>query len=108
MTTSNSTNINEAIKEAQNQTTETLARFEKAMDHLADKVDQASGKIHHYRDMIQAPKKFYRRASGKIDRAFDKTMKPVKENPSPFVVGALGLIAVYAILKAAQLKSTAN
>lgn len=105
MTISKSTNINANIKEAQYRTTESLARFEKAMDHLADKVDQTSGKIHHYRGIMQAPKKLYRRASKQMDRAFEKTLRPIKENPSPFVVGVLGLLAAVAIVKAAQLKS---
>ena len=86
MTTSKSTDTNAEIKEAQYRTSETLARFEKAMDHLADKVDHASGRIHHYRNILQTPKR----------------------NPSPFVVSALGCLAVFFIWKATQLKSIAN
>lgn len=86
MTTSKSTDTTAEIKEAQYRTSETLARFEKAMDRLADKVDHASGRIHYYRDLLRTPQR----------------------NPGPFVVGALGCLAAFSIWKAAQLKSIAN
>lgn len=86
------------IKEAQILTNKNLARFELAMDHLADKVDKTSHKIQHYRDLASVPQRLYRKVLANVSRL----MTPLKNKPTPYVVSALGIIALYSIYKAAN------
>ncbi len=89
------------IKEAQLLTNENLARFELAMDHLADKVDKTSHKIQHYRDLASVPQRLYRRFLSNVLRL----TAPMRHKPTPYVVSALGMIALYSIYRSVNYKS---
>ncbi len=93
--------ISTNLKQAQNLTNENLARFELAMDHLANKVDITSHKIQHYRDIASVPKRLYRKLISSITRL----TQPIRNEPSPYVVGALGLMAIYSIYLSVNLAS---
>ena len=88
------------ITEAQSLTNQSLRRFEKAMDHLADKVDHTSLRIQRFRNIAGSPKRLYQRLTKEVD----KTWAPVRKKPGPFILSGLGLLAVFTTYFAIQKK----
>lgn len=88
------------VTEAQRLTNQSLRRFEKAMDHLADKVDHTSLRIQRFRKIAGSPKRLYRRVSMEVDKAW----APVRKKPGPFILSGLGFLAFLTMYSAIQKK----
>lgn len=81
------------IQRAEDVVTDSIARFEMAMERLCEKVEDGSKKLQHVMELGKKQKEEFRHLKDKAKDAIEK----VKENPRPYVWTGLALVGLSAL-----------
>ncbi|OFZ29313.1 MAG: hypothetical protein A2622_07815 [Bdellovibrionales bacterium RIFCSPHIGHO2_01_FULL_40_29] len=75
-----------------------VQRFGMALDNLANRVGVTADSIHQVQEMVGAPKRMILNAKGTIQDYSERAITKVRENPRPFLMVAVGVIGLGALL----------
>lgn len=108
MDQTNSTNLQgkSKLEKAEDAASKSVERFESAMEHLADKVEDSSRRVEHTVELANKSKDDLIRMKNTAISAFDpvkpyvrrasdfssQTYSRARENPRPFLMAAIGFI----------------
>jgi hypothetical protein len=89
-------NDTKSVRHAESAVDSSINRFESAMEHLADRVEDTSHKLQHVMDLVERQQDELLHLKDRAKQAIEP-MRPyiaqLQRNPRPYILGAVSFVA---------------
>jgi hypothetical protein len=83
------------VNRAEDAVTDSIARFETAMEHLAGKVEDTTHRVQHIVEIAQRPVQDLRQLKDRLQQTATPLIEEVGSNPRPWIMTGIFLGAAY-------------